>query len=62
LRLIDEETEEGFPARGGSPIRATVISALGYIIQIILDFVPSSGAFGAIVYTASLPAGRFLPF
>jgi hypothetical protein len=35
---------------GRIAILATVVSALGYVAQIILDFVPGAGVFGAVVY------------
>jgi hypothetical protein len=58
--MIAAHRGERFPAWGWIAIRATVISALGYIIQIILDFVPSSGVFGAIVYYGIFASGAIL--
>jgi hypothetical protein len=45
---------------GWIAIRAAVVSALGYIVQIILDFVPRAGKFGAIVYFGVFGAGAIL--
>jgi hypothetical protein len=45
---------------GWIAIRATVVSALGYIVQIILDFVPSASIVGAIVYFGIFGAGAIL--
>lgn len=45
---------------GWIAIRAAVVSALGYIVQIILDFIPRAGIFGAIVYFGVFGAGAIL--
>jgi predicted Co/Zn/Cd cation transporter (cation efflux family) len=45
---------------GWIAIRATVVSALGYVVQTILDFVPRAGVFGAVVYFGVFAAGAIL--